>query len=74
MVQTMASYSGDGPFLWHRDTKAPTAKSLTYTGSAQELVTSGTASGGTMQYALGTATEATEQYTTSIPSKTNAGT
>ena len=55
-------------------TKAPTAKDLTYTGSAQELVTAGEATGGTMQYALGTATEATEQYTTSIPAKTDAGT
>lgn len=55
-------------------TKAPTAKTLTYTGSAQELVTAGTATGGEMQYALGTATEATEPYTTSIPQKINAGT
>jgi LPXTG-motif cell wall-anchored protein len=55
-------------------TKAPTAKNLTYNGSAQELVTAGEATGGTMQYALGTATEATEQYTTSIPTATNAGT
>lgn len=37
-------------------------------------MTAGEATGGEMQYALGTATEATEQYTTSIPSKTNAGT
>ena len=29
-------------------TKAPTAKSLTYTGSVQELVTAGKAEGGTM--------------------------
>lgn len=53
---------------------APSAKSLTYNGSAQELVTAGTADGGTMYYALGTATEATEQYTTSIPTATDAGT
>ena len=52
----------------------PTPKTLTYTGSAQELVTAGTAEGGTMQYALGTATEATQPYTTSIPTATNAGT
>ena len=67
---------GDGPS--DKDefvvTKAPTAKTLTYTGSAQELVTAGTATGGEMQYALGTATEATQPYTTSIPSATNAGT
>ena len=55
-------------------TKAPKAKNLTYTGSAQELITAGEAEGGTMQYALGTATEATEHYTTSIPTATNAGT
>jgi len=55
-------------------TKAPTAKSLTYTGSAQELVTAGEATGGEMQYALGTATEATQPYTTSIPTATDAGT
>ena len=54
-------------------TKAPEAKTLTYNGSAQELVTAGTATGGTMQYALGTATEATQPYTTSIPTGTNAG-
>ena len=55
-------------------TKTPDAKTLTYNGQAQELVTAGEATGGTMQYALGTATEATEPYTTSIPTKTNAGT
>ena len=55
-------------------TKAPEVKTLTYNGSAQELVTAGTATGGTMQYALGTATEATQPYTTSIPTATNAGT
>ena len=55
-------------------TKAPEAKTLTYTGQAQELVTAGIASGGTMQYALGNETEATESYTTSIPAKTDAGT
>jgi hypothetical protein len=52
-----------------------TANSRTYDGTEQPLVTvTGTPTGGTMQYALGTATEATEQYTTSIPAKTNAGT
>ena len=55
-------------------TKAPEVKALTYTGSSQELVTEGEATGGTMQYALGTATEATKPYTTSIPTATNAGT
>ena len=55
-------------------TKAPEAKTLTYNGQAQELVTTGTATGGAMQYALGNATEATQPYTTSIPTATNAGT
>ena len=55
-------------------TTAPTAKALTYNGSAQELVTAGTASGGTMHYALGSETEATELYTTSIPTATAVGT
>ena len=55
-------------------TKAPEAKTLTYNGQAQELVTVGTATGGEIQYALGTATEATQPYTTSIPAKTDAGT
>ncbi len=54
--------------------KAPTARNLTYNGSAQDLVTEGIAEGGKMHYALGNATEATEQYTTSIPTATNAGT
>ena len=55
-------------------TKAPEAKTLTYNGSAQELVTAGEATGGEMQYALGTATEATEAYTASIPTATDVGT
>ena len=55
-------------------TKAPEAKTLTYTGSAQELVTAGTATGGEMQYALGTKDAATQPYTTSIPTATEAGT
>ncbi|MEE3404708.1 MAG: InlB B-repeat-containing protein, partial [Acutalibacteraceae bacterium] len=55
-------------------TKAPEAKTLTYNGQAQELVTAGTATGGEMQYALGTKDAATEEYTTTIPSKTDAGT
>ncbi len=55
-------------------TKAPTAKTLTYNDSAQELVTAGTATGGEMQYALGTKDAATEEYTPSIPTATDAGT
>ncbi|MBR1567769.1 MAG: InlB B-repeat-containing protein [Lachnospiraceae bacterium] len=55
-------------------TKAPEAKTLTYNGQTQELVTAGTATGGEMQYALGNETGATQPYTTSIPAKTDAGT
>ena len=50
-------------------TTAPTAKTLTYTGSAQQLVDAGVASGGTIQYSLdGTS------YSTNIPTGTNAET
>ncbi len=49
-------------------TTAPTAKALTYTGEAQQLVNAGVASGGTMQYSLDGTT-----YSTSIPTGTNAG-
>ena len=52
-----------------------TANNRTYDGTEKPLVTvTGEATGGEMQYALGTATEATEPYTTSIPAKTDAGT
>ena len=55
---------------------APTAKSLTYNGLAQELVNAGTAEDGTMQYAIGkdetTAPDASA-YVASIPTSTNAG-
>ncbi len=52
-----------------------TANNRTYDGTEKPLVTvTGTATGGEMHYALGTATEATEQYTTSIPAKTEART
>ena len=48
---------------------APTAKTLTYTGSAQELVNGGSATGGTLEYSLdGTA------YGTAIPKGTDAKT
>ena len=54
--------------------KAPEAKTLICNGQAQELVTAGEATGGKMQYALGTEAEATEPYTASIPTATNVGT
>lgn len=57
-------------------TKAPTAKNLTYNGSAQELVTAGEASGGTMQYALGkdASTAPTDGWSADIPKGTDAKT
>ena len=55
-------------------TTAPGAKDLSYDGTEQKLVTAGMAEGGTMQYALGTATEATEPYAASIPTATDVGT
>ena len=48
---------------------APTAKSLTYTGSAQALVNAGSTSYGTMVYS----TSQNGTYSTSIPTGTNAG-
>ena len=53
-----------------------TANNRTYDGTDKPLVNvdNSTLVGGTMQYALGTATETTQPYTTSIPTKTNAGT
>ncbi len=56
-------------------TSAPTAVSpLTYSGSAQTLVNAGTATGGTVKYAKGTNSAATESYSTTIPTGTDAGT
>ena len=54
---------------------APTPIELTYTGEAQELVTEGTTTGGTMMYAVNkdSSTEPT-LFTNDIPSETNAGT
>ncbi len=49
---------------------APTAKTLTYTGSAQELIVAGSVVGGKMQYKLSAETE----WSNNIPTATNAGT
>ena len=49
--------------------KSPEAKTLTYNGSDQELVTAGTPSGGTMLYRL-----VDGSYSTAIPKGKNAGT
>ena len=60
------------------DNQKPTAKTgLTYTGSDQALVTAPSEIPDgyiEVQYALGTETEATQPYTTSIPTATDAGT
>ena len=49
-------------------TTAPTANTLTYTGSAQALVIAGAASGGTMQYSLDNQT-----FAETVPTGTNVG-
>ena len=48
---------------------APTAKTLTYNGSAQELINAGSSTTGTIQYKLNNGS-----YLTSIPTATNPGT
>ena len=56
---------------------APTAKDLTYTGSAQELVNAGATNDGTLYYAVTTGNAAPTDdslYTESIPTATEAGT
>ena len=58
-------------------TKAPEAiANLAYTGSAQALVTAGTATGGTLQYVLGTdsTTAPTSGFKADIPTGTDAAT
>ena len=49
---------------------APTAKELTYTGAAQELINTGSSNDGEMQYKISTDTE----WSTSIPKGTDKGT
>ena len=58
-------------------TNPPTAKDLTSNGSAQELVTPGTAACGTMMYALGSNSvdiPALDSFTSTIPTGAKAGT
>ncbi len=54
----------------------PTAKTnLVYNGSAQTLVNAGSASGGTIQYGLGSSTSSgPSSYSATLPSATNVGT
>ena len=73
-VDGIGHYSGTttGTFVINKATptyNAPTAKSLTYNTSAQELLNSGSVTGGTIQYSNNNST-----WSASIPSKTNAGT
>ena len=49
-------------------TKAPTAKTLTYTGGAQQLVNAGTATNGKLEYKLNNGS-----WSTNIPTATDAG-
>ena len=49
---------------------APTANTLTYTGSEQSLLTAGSAQGGTMMYRLGDSGE----FVDSVPTRKDAGT
>ena len=53
---------------------APTANALTYNGSAQALITEGSATGGNMMYAIGTAEQVTGEWSTDIPTGTDIGT
>ena len=53
----------------------PAAKTnLVYSGALQDLIEAGSCEEGTMQYALGTETSATDSYSAVIPTATDAGT
>lgn len=67
-VRLVQDATGEAPIASVTD--APTPNSLTYIqNTAQALVTTGTAAGGTMMYRLGTS----GGYSASIPTATNAG-
>ena len=55
---------------------SPTAKTLIYNASSQQLVNAATTNGGTLKYALGNnaTTAPTTGWSTTVPSGTNAGT
>lgn len=57
-------------------TKRPEAKNLIYDGNAQELVSAGEATGGTMKYALGSDAKnaPVDGWDTAVPSGTDVGT
>ena len=77
-VAGIGSYTGQYQFSVKINSsavaKAPVCKKgLVYDGSAQELIEPGEAEYGEMQYALGTETGPTEEFTTAIPAAVNAG-
>ena len=51
----------------------PKARTLTFNGHPQELITAGEANGGSMLYALGDETGAIEDFADTLPSGTDAG-
>jgi len=56
---------------------APEAKTLTYDGTTQELVTSGSTNDGTIKYAIGdddTTAPTEDAFTATVPTRKNAGT
>ncbi|MBP5799789.1 MAG: hypothetical protein J6W43_07755 [Prevotella sp.] len=69
-ISTSASYTLTVAKGTPTITKAPTAKTLTYTSVAQALVEDGTVSAGTLVYS----NSLTGTFTESIPEETNAGT
>ncbi|MDR1778528.1 MAG: YDG domain-containing protein [Clostridiales Family XIII bacterium] len=52
----------------------PTIRTLTYTGSPQQLVNAGSATGGTFKYAVGETQPADDAFSATIPTRTNADT
>jgi len=60
---------------WKKDPEVvnPIAKTITYNGTEQELITIGTANGGTLEYALGNETESITEYSENIPTGIHAG-
>ena len=65
---TVAAYTTTDPTY-----TPPKAKKLIYNGKTQELVDPGTVNGGTMYYALGDGSGATEAWSDEVPKAKNAG-
>jgi len=73
-IRFLDNYQGTATLAWQiipvaPEYDAPTAKELTYTGTAQELITAGSTRHGTMVYALSEDGE----YTETLPLGTDAG-